>query len=322
MTACLSSIEKQRAILLAAIGEELEAGARFALLDHPNHDNIGDSVIWSGEIAALKAVTGRLPAYAAGMSDYSRESLMSTLRAGTIFLHGGGNFGDLYPDFHGFKLDVLASFPGRRIVQMPQSIHFKDAAGVATTAAAIKAHGNFRFFARDQVTYDFAKSAFDCEVSLVPDAAFGLGALSRPRSPSTHLLQFRRRDQESHTTGVAGSVDWPEENEDEIHAIRWPSKLSSLKAGRWTKASRQVAALNALAAHRVRVGVDLLSQGEKIICDRLHVHILSVLLGIPHVFIDNSTRKISAYNQTWTYDCPLAHYAADEAEAQLIAEGL
>jgi len=322
MTACLSSIEKQQAILLAAIGEEVHRGSRFALLDHPNHDNIGDSVIWSGEIAALKAITGRLPTYAAGMTDYDQNRFVNTMPRGTIFLHGGGNFGDLYPDFHAFKLDVLEAFRGRRIVQMPQSIHFKDASGVAATAAAIRTHGNFRFLARDQVTYDFAASAFDCEVSLVPDAAFGLGPLSRSRLPSMPLLQFRRRDQESQTAGVAGSVDWPAEDEKQIHAIRWPSKLTSLKSGRWTKTSRQVAALTALADHRVRVGVDLLSHGEKIICDRLHVHILSVLLGIPHVFIDNSTRKISAYNQTWTYDCPLAHYAANEAEAQRIAESL
>ena len=207
MTACVSCIEKQRAVLLAVLGEEVGRGSRYALLDHPDHDNIGDSVIWAGEIALLKQLTGRQPSYAAGVHDYDQKPLVRSHGDGVIFFHGGGNFGDLYPPFHAFKLRALQAFPGRRIVQMPQSIHFNDPSGVAATAAAIEAHGNFRFLARDQATFDFAKSAFGCEVSLVPDAAFGLGPLKTSHRPSKRLLQFRRRDQESDTGGVAGSVD-------------------------------------------------------------------------------------------------------------------
>ena len=91
MTACVSCIEKQRAVLLAVLGEEVGRGSRYALLDHPDHDNIGDSVIWAGEIALLKQLTGRQPSYAAGVHDYDQKQLERSHGDGVIFFHGGGN---------------------------------------------------------------------------------------------------------------------------------------------------------------------------------------------------------------------------------------
>ena len=55
-----------------------------------------------------------------------------------------------------------------------------------------------------------------------------------------------------------------------------------------------------LAMNRLRRGIDLLSSGNFIITDRLHVHILSILLGINHVVLDNSYGKVSRFINLWT----------------------
>jgi exopolysaccharide biosynthesis predicted pyruvyltransferase EpsI len=55
-----------------------------------------------------------------------------------------------------------------------------------------------------------------------------------------------------------------------------------------------------LADARVRRGLDLLSSGRYVIADRLHAHILALLLGIPHHALDNSYGKLAAFIDAWT----------------------
>lgn len=320
MTPCAEVIARQRDHLLRELGRELTPGRRYALVDHPDHDNIGDSAIWVGALRLLKALSGRPPSYASGLHNHDSANLKRAVGDGPIFITGGGSFGDLYPEFHAFKLAILRDFPGRRVVQLPQSLHFRDPDAVARTAAAIRAHGDFRLMVRDHQSLAFARSAFDCEVSLAPDAAFGLGPLDRAAAPSIPVLQFRRRDQESAADPITGAVDWPTEDPKAMQALRWPSRLDSLAAGVWGGDARQVYGLNRLAEYRLSRGVALLSQAEAVVCDRLHVHILCVLLGLPHVFLDNSTGKIGAYHAAWTFDCALGRPAANGVDALSLLE--
>lgn len=51
------------------------------------------------------------------------------------------------------------------------------------------------------------------------------------------------------------------------------------------------------------------------ITNRLHGHILLLLLGIPHILLDNSYGKISGYHSTWTSGCSLARRAGSIEEA-------
>ena len=52
-------------------------------------------------------------------------------------------------------------------------------------------------------------------------------------------------------------------------------------------------------------GVRLLSRGHRIATDRLHAHILSLMLGIPHYAADNLTGKVHAFIDCWTGSSPL-----------------
>ena len=275
---CLSSIQRQTGALEAALRQEVGSGEHWTLLDFPDHSNIGDSAIWVGEYQALRRITGREASYVSSCNHdpMARRSWRDT--PGQIFLHGGGNFGDLYPLHQNYRLAVLKALPGRRIVQLAQSIHFSDDAAVAKTAAAVKAHGNFCFFARDEPTFAFATRHFDCEVRLAPDGAFGMGALSRTRTPTIRTLQFRREDIEAVQGAMPGSVDWPTEDRAEAVRIEWPGRLHHLLRGNLSRTAGRRAGMNAVAEWRLGRGLDLLSSAEEIVCDRLHVHILSTLV--------------------------------------------
>jgi len=58
--------------------------------------------------------------------------------------------------------------------------------------------------------------------------------------------------------------------------------------------------LNRLAHARMMRGVNLLDTGRVVIADRLHVHILSILMEKPHVLIDNRYRKLGTFHEAWT----------------------
>ena len=47
----------------------------------------------------------------------------------------------------------------------------------------------------------------------------------------------------------------------------------------------------------------------------IKAHIFSLLLGIPHVLIDNRIGKLSAYHNTWTYGCPKVQRANSRRES-------
>jgi pyruvyl transferase EpsO len=55
-----------------------------------------------------------------------------------------------------------------------------------------------------------------------------------------------------------------------------------------------------VAWRRVERGCDILSRGRVVITDRLHGHLLCLLLGIDHVILDNNYGKVSRFHREWT----------------------
>jgi exopolysaccharide biosynthesis predicted pyruvyltransferase EpsI len=289
-----------RAELLRRIGPEL-TGDSFALLDYPAHANAGDSAIWLGELALLQALKGVAPTYVSAWNNCSFDALDRF--DGQILLQGGGNFGDLWPRYHGFRLDVLRRYRSRRIVHLPQTIHFEDPAKLEETRRAIGEHGNVMLFVRDVRSLDIAR-LFDCDVALAPDSAFMLD-LKPSGEPLHEFLYLHRTDKEQAPAEPGGPLpagwheaDWSRQR------LRWGAyraralALQVLKGDPHRDRYRE-ALYRAVAAERVRRAVDLLSSGRLVVTDRLHGHILCTVLGIPHDILDNSYGKLSGFVSTW-----------------------
>ena len=66
---------------------------------------------------------------------------------------------------------------------------------------------------------------------------------------------------------------------------------------------------------RLRAAFKFLSRGKVIISDRLHAHILSVLLGKPNVMLDNSYKKVTSFHNTWTPSVNNALFASNVTDA-------
>jgi pyruvyl transferase EpsO len=74
-----------------------------------------------------------------------------------------------------------------------------------------------------------------------------------------------------------------------------------------------------LARWRVERGFDILGSGSVLITDRLHGHIMALLLGRPHVILNNSYGKVFDLYRTWTQGIGSAIVAETPSEALRMA---
>lgn len=299
---------------LREIVPEAEArAAPYALLDFPFYANIGDSAIWAGTRKWLEHHHGAPPAYVSTKMDFSAAALDRLVPDGPIYLQGGGNFGDLYPAHHRLRFEVVRRY-GSRVIHLPQSLHF-DSEQVFEDTKELSRLGA-RLMVRDNPSFALAER-LGFEPQLVPDAAFCLGPQTRTRQPDRDLLVLKRTDKEDTGNAISG-VDWAAEM-----PLTWvyAGLVSAIEERRISK----LHAADTLANMRVKRGLAMLSRGRAVATDRLHGHIMSVLLGIPHFVSDNSTGKLSAFGKAWTFASGVAHQRSDLAsitrvEAQAIAQ--
>lgn len=297
---------------------EFISDAPLALIDFPNIRNVGDSAIWLGEINYLLQRYARRPAYVSEMSDFSEAILEAKIGEGPIFIHGGGNFGDIWPGHQNFRERVLKRWPNRQIIQLPQSIHYASSARADETARIIAKHRNFILLVRDEESKDFADKRFDCRVVLCPDMAFYIGPVPVPK-PSMPMLAMLREDREKASTHGLSAYpdlpveDWITETWLRIRAAKAGGALNALM--RFDSTGMRLGKFNAAARQRFARGVRQIGRARAIVTDRLHVHIVLVLMGRPHAVLDNSYGKISRFMAAFTGRANLAYRATSLADA-------
>ncbi len=298
----------------------LRGHSRCALVEFPNYPNVGDNAIWLGEVSYLRSKGIRI-AYRADTRWYSRNHLAEKLGSGVILLQGGGNFGDLYAESQRLREEIIATFPNNRIILLPQTMYFRDRANLEKARAIFDSHPDLNILVRERRSLDLVRNEFRTRSLLCPDMAFLLGALPYRRAPDIDVLWLWRNDQESAGWAPVGQhvvrADWVEGSATVPHhkfelldrlLSRYPRHLRFL-----------IGALpwfyNALARRRLAYGCRMLTRARTVITDRLHGHILSLLLGIPHVLLDNNYGKVRSFYETWTKGSELVFWADSPDEA-------
>ncbi len=299
---------------------------KVVLLDFPDYSNVGDSAIWLGELAYLESQKHLELVYAADMNTYSREYLGRVLGEGIILLSGGGNFGDLWGRHQVFRERVLADFPNNQIIQLPVSVSFSTADSLERSRQIMNEHRNLTLLMRDRFSFDLAQKSFSAKVLLCPDMAFFLGCLNRVKTEVHDVIWLKRTDKESLGSRPHESFctqDWTGKESGWLAVLtvmvtdllrKFPVKAQVLQ--------RILPALfQLLAQKRLARGIATLSQGETVVTDRLHGHILCLLLGIPHVLVNNNNDKIRRFYEEWTQESVLTKYYSSEDQAlRYIAE--
>ncbi len=293
-----------------------------ALLDHPHYFNAGDHLIYSGTLAYLGAL-GCSVDYVCAPHTYDAELLERRVPTGPILLQGGGNFGDRWPMHQRFRERVVADFPHRRIVQLPQSFDFTDKEALRATRAVYEKHPDLTILIRDRRGTERAADAFPtADVRFCPDLAFGAD-VAPPADPVTDVVVLARRDAEA--------VDRPPTLRPSEEQVDWSLGLSA-NARWWSSAALEAAAWRvpglrrpayplARAAMDLRTALNLdaacarLGRGRVVVTDRLHGGVLAALLGRPVFLVDNVNKKVSAIHRDYLGSLPDVTLATDFADA-------
>lgn len=284
----------------------------YAVLDLPYYDNPGDTLIWEGTLEFLKEIRGKCR-YAAGKDNYVPGKVKPGL---TVLLQGGGNFGDLWPAHQEFRKRVIESCRDNRVIVLPQSVHYQDYANLKADAEFFKAHPGVIICVRDRKSQEILEADFPNRILLVPDMAFFAdvakyrGAVA---SESGRTLLAKRVDKEapadadfSVVPGAAEIRDWPmvetypaslyEGLEHKLRRCRRVKKwfgvdLAARTVDRyWHRVMRPA---------YVREAVEFIDRYDEVWSTRLHVTILSMLLGKRVHVIDNSYNKTRNFLETW-----------------------
>jgi pyruvyl transferase EpsO len=314
-------------------------GRPLALLDFPRHANVGDSAIWLGEISGLaqSGVKRGDIRYMCDLVTYNEDALRRAIGSdGVILLHGGGNFGDIWDRHQLFRESIVAAFPDHHVIVLPQSIQFSDEGALHRAADVFNRHRELTILARDRCSLQLLQQHFSSESHLCPDMAFCLGPLTRAKA-DRDVVYLARTDKESKFDDVEVALpnspgvspcDWPEIG----NAWQWRAGdtiahfgADHPRAARLLDPPVTVAVrvtYHAMARERLNAGCRLLGQGRVVVADRLHAHILSLLMGIPHVVLDNSYGKIERFREAWTSGSRLTRVAHSRDEAFETAQAM
>ena len=314
------------------LADLVAAGTECALVGFPYHANVGDSAIWLGERALLRDL-GAVVVYTCDLTSYSERDLRERLPTGTILIHGGGNLGDLWPHQQEFRERIIATFPRHRIIQLPQSIHFASRANLDRARSVLDGHPDLTILVRDHRSLDEARARFATHSLLCPDLAFGItdrpdDGPYGPGPAGVEVVWLARSDHESAQQSLPPFpddvlvTDWAA---GEGATPDWTARAAAAEEDYRAAAggsAAHTAAADRLAALQLQRGCRLLSSGMVVATDRLHGHLLCLMLGRPHVILNDRHGKLANTFATWTCDSPLARWARTPGEALALARAL
>lgn len=324
----INTIKEHQKLLFEQLEKFLNHGTKVALLDFPNHNNVGDNAIWLGEKAALKKV-GVEVVYQCDLHGFSEKALRKNLgKEGVVLLHGGGNLGSVWPEHQRFREKIIQTLPDKTIIQLPQSVHFDNDDDKIKFGGIARAHSNFYILVRDLASFQILKQ-LELKVELCPDMAFAIGPVHESNTPVVDAVWLARTDHES-VSYQNEEMKFSTEKLDWFHGAQG-QLFSKFRTSISVRTRRLVQKLyrnskflrdylwflntnffDLLAQSRFNSGIKILSRGKVIITDRLHGHIISTLLGKPQILFDNHYRKIGNYLDCFTKSREAIFYIADD----------
>ena len=325
--------------LRASFAPLIPTGRSVALVDYPESANCGDQAIWLGERKLLSEL-GATVAYECSAQTYDRDAMAAKLGDGTIFMHGGGSFGDRNRVNHEFRLKLLQDFPHNKVVLFPQQATFLDNEYLQRSASVIGEHPDVTLFARGLVAQHTLSRYFGSKarVELAPDLSFMLGPQDRLSDPLYDVVWIARTDQERASDQTESAARLSSQAAEKFVLPRFPDGIEinfvvkhrppTVLLTDWyslffenEEARLAYYRLNfeGRAKANITRALHMLSLGRVVITDRLHGHIFSLLLGIPHVFLNNDSGKNWNFYETWTRQSPLCRLARNPAEAWSLA---
>lgn len=176
---------------------------KILLLGVPYHGNIGDSAIYCAE---RKFIEDNFKDYEFHyVSEQGLDKCIDRIQKyynneDIIFMHGGGNIGNLYLWHEEIRRRAIAKFKNNKIIIFPQTIYFENnEEGVKeekNTIEVYNSHKDLTLIAREKKSYEIMKEKFPKNnVILTPDIVTYLDK-TEPLQNREGILLAMRNDKE------------------------------------------------------------------------------------------------------------------------------
>lgn len=192
----LATLKRLRDSLDHTYSQVLDGEREVILLDQPDHRNLGDTLIFAGQLDTLKRIGAHIR-YCATTKSVRLSEIDKLPASWPLLCHGGGNFGDLYTLHNNFRAELVKAFPNRKIILLPQTAFFSTNEGINHVRKSLAPAQNLTLMMRSQRSYSFAAEAFAQHTTIYcMDSALGINAHEQcgfltytPTTPNkVHLL--------------------------------------------------------------------------------------------------------------------------------------
>lgn len=293
---------------LQHITQFIPRGKPLVYFDYPAHMNIGDLLIMQGTERFFRDYRYEVILRASYLN-YSTALRKKIPKDATIVLHGGGNFGDLYPVLQSFRERIIDDFAEHKIVSLPQTVHFSSDKARQDAAKQFNWHPDLTLFVRDEPSFDDLIYRFSEKVFLMPDMAHQLwdSAYAPPQNRTAATLHLMRQDieavgQSAPALDAGLRADW-------LDLISLPQKKTFNLICRALrvegKLARQFGTVDVwywFCDGLVKHMRQIFERHDRVVTSRMHAVIFAALLKKQVRFIDNSYGKLGRYYETWLKD--------------------
>ena len=285
----------------------------YILLDLPYYANVGDVLIWQSTIDLLKEIPYKC-LYSASIESYAFHKISEDV---IILFLGGGNFGDVWKRHQIFRQHVLKDYPKNPIIQLPQSVCFRDEKNLRRDIDIFMQHqAPVTFCLRDKKSYDFMVYNYPFATNvLLPDMVLSFDVSQYVNHQIGKGILYLRRDDREKREGSVSEIplqaerrDWPTMEHKSI-CLRGYSKIFHILKRIDNSIGTHIACHFAdvcfkyyFKNHIINNGLRFVNTYETVYTTRLHVGIISALMGKPTIMLDNSYGKISGVYKAWMLD--------------------
>ena len=284
----------------------------FVLLDYPCHENIGDTLIWDGEIHFLRQTKHKCLFQSSFQTFFGQSISRKTI----VCIHGGGNFGDLWGKIHSFQKKIIDFFPNNKVIILPQTVWYESQENIKADEVFFSMHPNVTMCARDNVSFKFMQEHFPKnKVLLVPDMAFFIDfdKFEKINTAKTERTLYAKRvDKELKNDSWPSFIppntevhDWPtfERNVPKYafadHIVGWFNFWANKKGVKPVNHLIDLIRTHFYRPQYIKDCVKFINPYDTIYSTRLHIAIASAMMGKKVYLMDNSYGKNFSFYDTW-----------------------
>lgn len=261
------------------------------LIGTPLHENLGDHLITYAEKAFLNGLLDKkiieIPIEVYKL--LSKIIIKYTPQSIIILIQGGGWMGDTWPDDELLIQNIISSFPDNRIIVFPQSSYYENFENqLVESGKKIYKGENLFVFLRDENSYNTMKNLYpNLKIYLEPDIVMfikGKIKLNSIKKKNNIGVCFRHDKEEKYKELKNIIIKFLNEN-------NLPYKFVNTIANKPVSEDQR--------DEKVHKVIRDFSDYKLIITDRLHAMIISYIVNVPCIAIDNKTHKVSSLYKTW-----------------------